>query len=307
MIRSKKALCIALAAAAVIAFFLPIRARSPLWKALFDSSHFVLFLVFPCLVLAVLPVRGRSRYAYAALVSAVVAVGIEIIQPVFSRTTNWLDAASSLLGTASGVLGAFVWQQGRKIRWRVTHLVTTLLLCTWVFWPVLEQVHALRWRAVHFPILGDFEDEIEAELWGPATNANGALTRLTSSSGWATRGKQSLRIETRTGTWAGISFRAGGRDWDDFKRLAFDVLNPGAPFQLNIRIDDTLETPPYAERFNSRVAVSEGYNSIVFDLADIRRGPRDRELNTKHVTRVVLFTGRDKSGRVFFLDHVRLE
>ena len=305
--RSQKALCIALASAIVVAFFIPLPFRTPLWQTLFDASHVVLFLVFTWLVLAVLPVRGRSRYAYAALLSAIIAVGVEIIQPVFSRTTSWFDAVAALVGIALGVLGAFVWRRGREVRWRAAHAVVTVVLCAPVFWPVWQQVQALSWRATHFPILGDFEDEVEAELWALTADTDGAKVRLATSSKWASRGKRSLEIRTRTATWAGVSFRAGGADWGAFKRLAVDVFNPGGPFQLNIRIDDTLERRPYAERFNRRIAVHQGHNAITIDLADIRKGPRDRELNTKHIARVVLFTGRNEPGRVFFLDHMRLE
>lgn len=280
------------------------------WYDFFDAGHFPLFALLALLIYWSPPAVGlklEKRCAVAAGIAATFAILIELFQPWVGRTASSTDLINGLLGIAAAASGAYLWARKSPRVVRMLHAVLTLVVAVLLLLPAISEYRALHWRSTQFPLLAGFETELEMALWRGMTSLPSAPTSLQRSTEHATDGSFALDIETRGGAYPGVRYSAGQLDWSGHDALVLDLFNPGESFVLNIRIDDDGDCTLFAQRFNRRIPLEPGLQTLRIPTADIRQGPRERELNLQAIRSVYLFTGKHDAPRRFYVDHARLE
>ncbi len=274
-----------------------------LWSRLSDAFHLPLFVVFTVVVYSFLPRRSAWTTVAVSLAACII---LEGLQPLTGRTSSLVDLLNGMIGIALGIGGIFAWRSERRILTGSAHFLVSGLFFLLMLNPAWHEWQALRFRAENFPMLGDFEQDGDLRSWR-ATAGREELVRLALSTEHGTRGTGSLRVQTRRGSWAGITFANEGLNWTGKERLVFHLFNPGGEFTLRIRIDDRDSDDRFTSRFNRHLAVQPGANEFVIPVEEITGGPRGRTLKLAEIRQVMLFTGENESGRVIYLDHMHLE
>ncbi len=273
-----------------------------------DAGHAFAFILLSSLIYLAVEHHGKKRaVTVAAIVSILLMVGIELIQPYVGRTASLADVEVGLLGMVIALSGMVVWRSSQRWLLRGAHLLLLVVSLVWIVQPALTEWRALWLRDQQFPLLGVFEDELESRLWLASGALHGKQTEISFSQQYVGSGTHSLKVETIKGTWSGVRYAAGAQDWRGYRALSMTIYNPGAAFKLNIRIDDGVTAvPAYSERYNGRVAVNSGVNTVLLSLDDIAAGPKSRSLELSSIRKMVLFVGKQQQARLFYLDDIRL-
>ena len=296
----------------------PLAALSPyqteryraLWLVLSDAMHLPLFGLFAIGVFFALPnkpARWPVRYVATVAIAYPTLILIEIVQPLFDRTARIEDAVAEMLGVALALGGIYVWERRTTRFLRIGYAGLIVAILFWLFVPVWDEAGTVAWSHQHFPVLGDFEDAVELRLWRVQSDVGGEPTSVSLSETHATSGRKSLEVRTGWGSWHGVRYDTGlHSDWQAFRELRFDVYNPGRPFHLRLRVKDADRRGSDA-KFIREFDLQPGWNDIRVPLADMMEGGQTRELDLSEITQLSIYTGEHEPGRVFFLDHVRLE
>lgn len=178
----------------------------------------------------------------------VVAGGVsEVVQGFVGRTPEWLDWGMDTLGA---VMAFLYGSGGRKTGLGMAVASATVLLACIGFRAVEE------WRA--FPVLADGTSRWSRYRW----ERNGVKLRS---------GKTCLRaIRDRNGKteYPGMFRLPLCRDWRGSRGMELEIYWPrrnGGEGVLGVRIDDRSGNPPYNDRWQAEVRVTNGWNTIVLD------------------------------------------
>ncbi|MBI5799935.1 MAG: hypothetical protein HZA92_04300 [Verrucomicrobia bacterium] len=295
-----------------LVFFWPVRLRADVsfWGHVFDLGHIPMLGWLAAVLLYALPERvqpATRRHALAFALAVAFAVAIEWLQPLFGRSKSLGDVANGAIGAALALTGIAAWQRTGRWFWRGGHAVALAATLAVALWPAYEEWRGLRWRHKNFPSLGDFENDEELKLWRAQGGSRGRPTTVTFTRARAARGEQSLRVAGGAGSWAGVSYSAGDKDWTRFRALVLDVFNPREPFTLFVRVDDNGNCASLTDRFERGHELAHGWNRLRISAVEIERGPQGRRLNLKSIGRLAFFTGDGEPQRFWFLDNVHLE
>ncbi len=276
-----------------VLLFSPInhRAHTVFLNRLLDAGH------FPFFFLVTLVINYYLSSRKAIIFSLLVVVLSEAIQPLFNRSTTWVDLENGLLGVLLAGLFIFVWQL------RPTKFALSLVFCltgSVFFYTLIPSVRAWQtivWQKEQFPLLAEFEDSRENNLWY-IIRGKRCEYRI---------GQGKLSVKTTPRMYSGMTFDAGYSDWSPYSNLIFSVYNPGEQFYLIIRIDDDGDIEKYDSRFSGRFLISTGSNQIRIRVNEIKTNPIKRNLNISNITRVFFFVSPLDPSRHFELDNLRLE
>ena len=112
-----------------------------------------------------------------------------------------------------------------------------------------------------------------------------------------------------TGELPGVSLHEPVPDWSRFQTLVIDVANPDpVDLSLTVRVHDQRHNKQFADRFNRSFALRAGERrEIRIPLDDIRRGPRQRLMDMRHISDITLFRGDNQGSRRLRVYTIRLE
>ena len=209
--------------------------------------------------------KGRCRGQRWLVVLLVLAGGLsEAIQGCTGRTPEWLDWGMDTLGAGIGFLF------GRGFRKAGAALAGGLALSLAAY--VLAR-QAEEWRA--YPVLADCSQRWSRYRW----ERNGVKVRT---------GKRFFRVRKdvkEETAYPGI-FRFPLRgDWRGSRGMELEVYWPetnGLPAVLGVRVDDRRGNPPYGDRYQAELEVTNGWNRLLVEH-DWLRTPEGREMDARHV------------------------
>lgn len=280
---------------------LPVHGRAA--RAVFDLLHAPAFALFAAVTARGLAHRlgrpGAARWV-GWLIAVALGATTEFAQGFVGRHPGWEDLAANVLGATAGAL----WAGTSWRRWTIPQAVRlaagALLLGVASFNPLDALAHeCLAW--FEMPRLTSFERAHELARWSARE------CRMSRVDGHATHGAWALRLDFEPGRYPGVALRFPPPDWSGYEQLLFDVhLDDGPDLDLVVKICDASHNGEPRDRFQQRVGLAAGHNEVRVDLADVRRGPRDRELALERITLLQLFTVRLESPRTVHLDNVRL-
>jgi hypothetical protein len=280
-----------------------------LQDAVLDAGHLPLFAVVTLFLFWGTPRSWelRARYLFAVLVSTVLALGVELVQPFFNRSLSIGDFVHDSAGIGIAIAGVHVARAGTRPRIRALYVAVCLATLGLASIPIWAAWRPLAWRAEAFPVLADFEEQVELGLWVPRGGSEEQPTTLTLSEEHVSSGARSLEVRLGAGGWPGLRYDAGRADWQPFGTFACDIYNPGETFRLTLRIDDSRPTERREDEFNLKLDVKPGWNRIRLPVEEIRTAPPGRDLDVTRIDRIVIFARKGEPPRTFYLDHVRLE
>jgi len=97
------------------------------------------------------------------------------------------------------------------------------------------------------------------------------------------------------------------RQWQGYRFLALDVVNPeNDPVKLHYRIDDR-QTPEYEDRVNGTFLLEPGVNHLRLDLEQIRTSGSKRPLTLDRIYLLVFFQVSPTKPITLGIDYLRLE
>ena len=273
-------------------------------QRLFDSLHVPLFAATTFALYRILRVARPAHsfnLAISAAIVAVAAILIETLQPFFGRSASLIDLRNGLFGVAVAT-GWAALPPDCAFSTKLLQAFSSIAVFLYTLHPAYNEYRVNAWRDAHLPLLADFEDEQELQLWRPTGGASIEL-----SAERALTGAHSLLVQTRSGDWSGVGLRGGDSAWSRYGALEIGVFNDSAAsFTLGVRIDDARPSPNFSERFNRGIPLASGWNRLRIPIAEIAAGPKEKRLDMDSIRRMVLFVAPEEPPRRLFIDGVKL-
>lgn len=268
-----------------------------------DFAHFPLFAVMAFLLQALLrrsPLGDIQRAFVIVMLTVLVGVAAEFIQPFVGRTAGARDVVLGLSGSVAAVCFSLAAQtQSRAARFLLVWVV--LLLVIGSAWPALliewDRLGASR----DFPRLASFESRTELGRW----SVNGC--KISRTTEYASNGRWALKIEVENPVgYPGLFEPDGIHNLFCMKQLCFDLFVPGeTPLKIWLRVDDRV-SPAYSDRFQELLSLFPGTNGICIQRAALTSTPSGRPLDLGHLVSWGLFFDQAKPGETLYLDNVRV-
>lgn len=280
---------------------------SPLLQALWNWGHLLLFALVTCYALFfVSGMQNQSLYKQALIVfiiTLVLGVGVELWQYVFQNgEPDVNDVIRDFLGSATVFL--FIKSFKKKKRLAMVFRLLILVLLVREMLPVAyaasDEIQAYR----EFPLLADFESQLELSRWqGDAVRS---LSRK-----HAFHSGNALRVELSTARYSSLSLEHFPGDWSAYEKLVFHIYNPDSlVLKLTCRIHDKQHEKngyPYADRFHKEITLQPGWNPVQIDLQEVKLAPESREMNMHSIQNFMLFSSSLPKKRILYIDDIYLK
>ena len=268
-----------------------------------DFTHFPLFAVVAFLLLALFrrsPLSVIRRAFVIVLLTVLVGVTAEFIQPFVGRTAGVRDVVLGLAGSVATVCLSMAFQS-RAIVARVLLVAISLLLAVAAVFPLIIIILDRQAARRDFPLLASFESRTELGRW----SVNGC--RVSRVPDHTTHGQWALKIEVENpDNYPGLFESDSLRNLSGIQQLCFDIFVPGdAPLKIWLRMDDRLN-PVYSDRFQDLRTLFPGTNTICVERGALGSTPSGRPLNLGRILSWGIFFDQAKPGETLYLDNVRV-
>ncbi|MBL4868787.1 MAG: hypothetical protein JKY67_20685 [Pseudomonadales bacterium] len=224
-----------------------------------------------------------------------VAVLLEQIQPYFNRSQNLEDLILGILGFT---YAAIQFAQREKIFQTSSTIASHLLIILITTIVIFPKIYLLNLRLNATPLLGDFENHFETQLWRNLNHIKTPPLRRVQSS--QVHGQYALTGKALDYPWSGISFEnREGFDISNYQRFKLDFFSKNRPTVLHLRLDDI-----YGNKANTDTQIADiSWSHVSFDLTtkEIQR------LDTANITNVSLFYETENGPNTYQVDYLRLE
>jgi hypothetical protein len=111
------------------------------------------------------------------------------------------------------------------------------------------------------------------------------------------------------GQWPGISLTDIWPDWEAYEALSIEIENPevtNLPIGIRIHDRDHRHNQTFDDRFNRRIDLVPGRQTLQIDLREICEAPAGRKMNMAEIDGLVFFATGRQAGRRFVLHDLRL-
>jgi hypothetical protein len=250
-----------------------------------------------------------QQYALAFAVAAFFGGATELAQVPSGRDASWMDLCNDLLGAAAllALYAAFDRGAGqRHAAARTIYFIAGALVLAYAASPLASTAVAYAHRANSFPAVADFTQGVGEGF---------ISTRFTSidiepiPEPWASDSQRALRIDFYPGAWPGIDFTEPPPNWQGYRTLQVEVINPtSVELAFTIRIDDRQHNGREADRFVRTFEVAPATRTtFAIPVKDIELAPRGRTFDLTQVRRIIMFRSKSSSAKRMYLVGMRLE
>lgn len=286
--------------------FMPLAAGNLWWREVFNSGHVILFLFISFVLYFRLSETLRFSnsaiiYLLVLVTGLLLGVTIELLQGLLQRETSVDDIYRNFFGIISG-LGMVSLRHQKLLSNKILMLIFSLgflLLGTCSLFQISR--HYIQ-RANAFPVILDFNEgwfnsfvrfnRAEMELYSGKTDDNNRL----------------FRIRFDAGRYPGVSIIEPVPDWSAYSNLRFKVVSGhDKNMDLFVRIHDRKHDHNYQDRFNQKLIIHPGLNEIVIPLAQIEKGPLNRELDLANIAGLIIFLSRVEKSQLLEISNIYLD
>ena len=300
MLRFKNVFLNTIIATAVVSLLLfPFPAASLWWSEAFNSGHVVLFVFLSiytyCQLAAKYPAVDITRlFAFIFAAGILFGVAIELLQNLVHRGGCLHDVYLDGMGIVAGffIIGFINNYQHRKFR-AVILLVSAGVLLFYSLLPLLQITQDYLARNRAFPVLVDF-DASWASSFVQFNNAERRhMETVHSLHNDKSEHEKLFPVLLKQGVYPGLTIKEPVADWSKFKNLRFKILSANKEkFKLVIRVHDNEHNQAHSDRFNKSLIIEPGLNDIVIAIADIQKGPAQRNLDMSSIAAIILFVSK---------------
>jgi len=295
---------------AILLFFVsgPDYYSSRSYKSLWDQGHIIFYTMFTFYLLRFFPWFGNLNFpkqlGWGLLITLSSGIIIELVQINFSRFPEISDIWRDGLGCAFALI-CFS-RSAMKISERKRYVLKILIIIFILFefsYPVKAIIDENIARR-QFPILSGFETPFETDRWEPSE-------RIKRANAFASEGKYSAEIYLTTEKYSGISLKYFPRNWQNYNYLHFSVYNSS---NQSLMITCLIHDWEYIERdrqvgdrFNKKLILQPGWNSVRIPLLEIQQGQTDRFLNLQKIYSFGFFVSNLQEPLNIYIDEIKLK
>jgi VanZ family protein len=302
---SKRRMYVTIAIAILLlAVFIPRPDHPGIWlRSLFEWLHVPVFGLISLAILSLTPTSWRrsQRFGLALLGSVMLGVLTEAAQIPMRRDASWEDLIADATG-ATGFL-AFAYAVGRKQIVRFISALSATAILLWSASPLIAVTKALVHRNSQFPVI--FNGDIDSEK----PFVSGLNLRMESR-----RSEMNDEIYTEFQFMRGEGPRIEIRDlvsnWSSYSNLNFRIELAGdQELVLTVRIHDRLHrrgNQPHGDRFNQRITLTPGKNSLTIPLQNVKSAPQGRLMDMTKIEALILYSEKSDAVRSFNLFEINL-
>jgi VanZ family protein len=302
-----------LAISIVVVLLLAIHFASPspvgLWlRTLYNSLHVPVFGIIAICVFVITPAQWGRRNRLVAIIAVVIGLSVisEVAQIPINRDASFKDLVADWFGAAGFIAMGIVFSRSFSVpKGLGRYLVLLGMAC--ILWPLLPLAKvsaAYVERVQMLPSLVRFDSRF-ADTFFRLQNAE--LVKQTND----ILGAVSADILLRDGPWPGIAFNDLWPNWEPYAALNIEIENPQPDeLSVNIRVHDgkyRAGEQRYNDRFNRRVDLAPGLQTIPIMLTDIRDAPAGRQMNMAEIDGLIIFATKQEAGKRFVLHEIRLD
>ncbi len=279
---------------------LPHPPRSGWIPLLWNWAHIPLFAGVAWVLMVRLGESGsRTALVRTAATVIVLAAGSELLQTWTSRSPEWNDILSDLVGAGMGICFAAGVARKAPARGALWFAVAAALLIFGAR-PLISHARAVAHKHAILPLLEDFESTRTTELW--FLERSGRLEAIELAEATVRENGHELRISLSPPGLASLHYDGPSQDWSRFGTLSFDCrLDSGHPVELGVRIDSASNAP----RVKLGVLLQPGQHRVAIALRPSPSSPQPQAL--RKVDQLVLFFEGTNSDGSLALDNLRLE
>jgi len=279
-----------------------VRWQTELW----NLGHIILFSLITFSIYKFWPslqgMKVLSQVFYLIIITLVLGIIIESIQFFTEKgTADLIDIRRNFIGTFLGFVFAFtISKKNVSILLRGLAISIVIIEAIPTFLTAADEFNAFN----SFPILSDFESELELSRWSGEED-------FSINDSLKFNGKSSLKMIFGTADFSGVSLEYFPGEWDDYTFLKFNIYLPlNDSLEIICRIHDanhekTIQA--YEDRFDKRFVLIKGWNEIVVSLKEVEASPKNRKMDLQNIKGVAIFTINHFKDTVVYLDFIRLE
>ena len=227
------------------------------------------------------------------------------------RSASTRDLAMNASGIVAGTLfhSALNFKAQKTLGPAIICVAASLAIMLISFRHPIEKTIALILKP-SLPVIENFDAAFAENFINAVGNTSIAL--VPSPDRWIENTSRVARVEMTDGQYPGIQLIEVPRNWDNYSSLAFEIFNlqPDS-ISLALRIHDADHDNQYEDRFNRKLTLLPGLNSIKVSLVDIRSlgdsFSTHRQMDMKRISNMSLFALSPVKPLTVYLDNVRLE
>ena len=151
-------------------------------------------------------------------------------------------------------------------------------------------------------MLFDFEtdDELDRFAWR-------CHVLFSLSGDHVTNGKKSLRLELFPSEYPGLVPMDVPKNWSSYRAFCLDIYNPQHhDIPMTVRIDDRENNPDYPDRYNHKLNLMPGKNSVCLPCDSLITSGTKRKMSLKNIFLIDLFMTKPDKKIILYFDYFRL-
>lgn len=299
---------------AIVILYFPLPAHSFFWDRTFDTGHIFVFGFGVFLLLSMLLALLNNKlvawqYGFAIVGGLSVGIFLEIWQASHGRSSELIDVFCDLVGLiAFSALFACIDSRldprsGLTKRWRLVLLATVVLLTGIV--PYLIDINEYRVRKKVVPQLVDFSRPWLRKFY---YSNNAEFAKVAPPDDWPSPRPQMVgRIKTKSDRFPAFVMTEPFPDWTGYRQLEVEIYFAESQLHpFGVRVHDAFSNRKYKDRFNWEESLQPGFQTIRIDLADVAKGPRNRELDLSKIAGMAVFMVKPNREMTFYVGQIRL-
>ncbi len=286
--------------------FMPLATANLWWREVFNSGHVILFVFISYILYFWLSATFRFTstavtYLVVLLMCLLLGIAIEALQGLLQREASVDDLYRNFFGIIAG-LGLVSLTRQKSLFNKILMLLFSLAFLL----AGSSSFFQISWHTIQrdnvFPVILDFN----AGWSGSFVRFNRAEMEL--SPGKAGDKSRLFRIRFDTGRFPGVSIIEPAPDWSAYRYLRFKVASGSEnDTDLILRIHDKSHDQNYQDRFNKKLIIHPGLNDIVIPLAQIEKGPVNRDLDLTNITGLILFLSKVEKSQLLEISNIYLD
>jgi VanZ family protein len=270
--------------------------------ALQDSGHYLIFALLSLTALWPYRKNKESPIWQVMLSCLIFGLSIEAVQHLIGRDPSLYDALMDLLGITAGT----ILYSGIIRRSLSPHLSIVILLALTltafslpIYWFTVYQV-----RAAQFPRLIDPGNFFSRAL---IEGSNGGEVRhIEVPKDWLMPADSDFdscaNVSLLEGRWPGLKVQEPEADWRGYEKLELNIYSEQSiDLPLVLRIHDQNHNRQFDDRYNRRLLVHPGYNTISLPLSEIEQAPKARPMDLSDISEVMIYASHEYAGKGFCL------